>query len=428
MPSRRHFLKVGGLSVSLLGVAGKLLPQAPSAPSATTGSSATTGLQPKLESLTAGVKPLGPEDYAARVDRARKIMAECKIDGLLLTGGSNLVYFTTVRWGVSERTFGAVLSKNGNPVWVCPAFELERAKELIPAGQEIRVWEEHESPYKLIGGILADHGAKAGRLGIGPSTSAFVFYGIRQDAPALDLVDGAVVTEGCRGVKTAKEIAFLDLANKITKLAYIEGFKSIKEGMSQRDLSSAISAAHQKLGAGGSGGPQFGPGTAFPHGTRVPRALQPGDPIMVDGGCSVEGFSSDVTRTIVFGKATDKQRKVWDIVKKAQDAALKAARPGAACESVDAAARKVVEDAGYGPGYKYFAHRVGHGIGLEGHEYPYLVRGNTLKMEPGMTFSNEPGIYIYGEFGIRTEDCMVVTENGARLLGGMPAVSIDKPF
>lgn len=417
MISRRHFLKVGGLSVSLVGIAESVFSQAPAAKP-----------QGKLESLTAGVKPLGPEDYALRVEKAQKIMADRKIDGLLLTGGTNLVYFTTVRWGVSERTFGAVLTRTGAPVWVCPAFELERAKELIPPGQEIRIWEEHESPYKIIGGILTDQGAKAGRLGIGPSTNAFVFYGIRQDAPALDLVDGAIVTEGCRGVKTAKEIAFLDLANRITKLAYVEGFKSIKEGMSQRDLAAAISAAHQKLGANGSGGPQFGPGTAFPHGTRVPRALQKGDPIMVDGGCSVEGFSSDVTRTVVFGGASDKQRKVWDIVKKSQDAALKAARPGAACETVDAAARKVVEDAGYGPGYKYFAHRVGHGIGMEGHEYPYLVKGNALKMEPGMTFSNEPGIYIYGEFGIRTEDCMVVTGDGARLLGGLPAVSIDKPF
>jgi Xaa-Pro dipeptidase len=416
MISRRHFLKVGGLSVSLAGLADSVFSQA------------SAKSQAKLESLTAGLKSLGPEDYALRVHKAQTIMADHKIDGLLLTGGTNLVYFTTVRWGVSERTFGAVLTRQGAPIWVCPAFELERAKELIPQGQEIRVWEEHESPYKLIGGILADQGAKTGRLGIGPSTSAFVFYGIRQEAAALDLVDGAVVTEGCRGVKTAKEIAFLDLANRITKLAYIEGFKSIKESMSQRDLSAAISAAHQKLGASGGGGPQFGPGTAFPHGTRVPRPLQKGDAIMVDGGCSVEGFSSDVTRTIVFGAPSDKQRKVWDIVKKSQDAALRAARPGAACETVDAAARKVVEDAGYGPGYKYFAHRVGHGIGMEGHEYPYLVKGNTLKMEPGMTFSNEPGIYIYGEFGIRTEDCMVVTESGARLLGGLPAVAIDKPF
>jgi Xaa-Pro dipeptidase len=220
----------------------------------------------------------------------------------------------------------------------------------------------------------------------------------------------------------------MDLANKITKLAYREGFKNIKEGMSPRDLATAISAAHLQLGASGSGGPQFGPGTAFPHGSRVPRTLQEGDLIMVDGGCSVEGYRSDVTRTIIFGKPTDKQKKVWEIVKNAQTAALRAARPGVACEDIDAAARKVIEDAGYGPAYKYFAHRLGHGIGLEGHEYPYLVKGNKLKLAAGMTFSDEPGIYIYGEFGVRTEDCMVITPNGARFLGGMEALSIARPF
>lgn len=220
----------------------------------------------------------------------------------------------------------------------------------------------------------------------------------------------------------------MELANKITKLAYQQGFKSLKEGMSTGDLSSAISAAHRQMGVSGSGGPQFGLNTAFPHGSRVVRTLKEGDAVMVDGGCNIEGFSSDVTRTVVFGRPTDRHRQVFDIVKKAQMAALKAARPGVPCEQVDAAARKVVEDAGFGPGYKYFAHRVGHGIGMEGHEYPYLVKGNQLKLEPGMTFSDEPGIYIYGEFGIRTEDCFVVTQDGARFLGGMEALAIDQPF
>jgi Xaa-Pro dipeptidase len=416
MISRRHFLKIGGLSVSLSGFVRNLFSQ--NAPQASA----------KLENMVAGVKPLGPEDYEARLEKARRLMAEHNIDALLLTGGINLAYFTTVSWGTSERTFAAVLNKKGAPVWICPAFELERAKELIPAGQDVRAWEEHESPYKLIGDVLGGLGARAGRVGLGPSTSAFQFFGLKKDAPQLELADGAVVTEGCRGTKTAKEIAFMDLANKITKIAYRGNFKQVKEGMSPRDLSGAIAAAHTQMGVRGSGGPQFGPATAFPHGSRAPQTLKPGDTIMVDGGCSVEGFSSDVTRTIVFGKPTDKQRKVWDIVKKAQAAALKAARPGVKCEDVDAAARKVIEDAGYGPGYKYFAHRLGHGIGMEGHEYPYLVKGNTLKIEPGMTFSDEPGIYIYGEFGIRTEDCMVVTETGARLLGGMEALDIERPF
>jgi len=417
MISRRHFLKIGGLTASLSGFAGKLLSQSnPAAP------------QSALQNMAAGAKPLGPEDYEARLEKARGLMAAHKIDGLFLGGGTDLAYFTTVNWGTSERTFGALLNRKGGTVWICPAFEKERAKELIPAGQEIRVWEEHESPYRLVGGVMSDLGVRAGRLGIGPSTAAFIFYGIRQDAPALDLVPGAVVTEGCRGTKTAKEIAFMELANTITKLAFREGFKSIRQGMTPRDLSGAIGAAHQKLGASGGGGPQFGPNTAFPHGSRAPRTLNSGDIIMVDGGCRVQGYSSDVTRTIVFGRPSDKMAKVWDIVRKAQAAALKAARPGATCESVDAAARQVVEDAGYGPGYQYFAHRVGHGIGMDGHEYPYLVKGNKLKLEPGMTFSNEPGIYIYGEFGVRTEDCLVVTDDGARHLGAREAVSIEEPF
>jgi len=416
MASRRHFLKIGSLSIATFGFVRNIYSQAPAAEMA------------RLENMTAGVKPLAPEDYEARQEKARGLMAANKVDGLFLTGSTNLAYFTTVGWGTSERTFGVLLGRKGSPVWVCPAFELERAKELIPPGQQIRVWEEHESPYKLIAGIMKDLGVGSGRLGINPSTSAFVYYGIRRDAPGLELVDGAVVTEGCRGTKTEKEIAYMDLANRITKLAYREGFKQLREGMSQRDLSALISSAHSKMGASGGGGPQFGSSTAFPHGSRIPRTLREGEVVMVDGGCGVEGFRSDVTRTVVLGKPMDQQRAVWDIVKKAQTAALQAARPGVRCQDVDAAARKVVEEAGYGPGYKYFAHRVGHGIGMEGHEYPYLVKGNTLKLVPGMTFSNEPGIYIFGEFGVRTEDCMVVTENGSRFLGGMEAVSIDQPF
>jgi Xaa-Pro dipeptidase len=416
MISRRDFLKVGGLSVTLSGFVRSVFSQASPAPRA------------KIENMLAGLKPLGPEDYESRREKARRLMAEHKMDGLFLSGGANLVYFTSVNWGASERTFGAVLNRKAAPVWVCPAFELERAKESIPGGQEVRVWEEHESPYALIAGIMKDLDAAGGRLGLAPNVSAFQFYGLRTDAPGLELADGAAVTEACRGTKTAKEVAFMDLANRITKLAYREGFKELRAGMSPRDLAAAISAAHGRLGASGSGGPQFGPNTAFPHGSRVPRTLEDGMIIMVDGGCGVEGYRSDVTRTIVFGKPTDKMVKAWNIVRKAQDAALRAARPGVACEAVDAAARKVVEDSGYGPGYKYFAHRLGHGIGLEGHEYPYLVKGNALGLEAGMTFSNEPGIYIYGEFGCRTEDCLVITEGGARHLGGMEAVSITQPF
>jgi Xaa-Pro dipeptidase len=355
-------------------------------------------------------------------------MVENKIDGFFMEGGPTMRYFANINWGRSERTFGAVLTQKKPPVWVCSRFELERARESIPADQEVRTWEEDESPFKLIGAVMKDAGFAAGRLGVEPSSRTFVLYAIRRDVPGLEVVDGAVVSEGCRGVKTEKEIAFMDLANKITKMAYREGFKTLREGMTTGELGAAIREAHIKMGVSGGGGGSFGPNTAFPHGTRAVRNLQKGDNVLVDGGCSIEGFSADITRTVVFGKPSDRQRKVWNAVKKAQTAALKACRPGVACEEVDKAARKVIENAGFGPGYKYFTHRLGHGIGMEGHEYPYLVLGNKLKLEPGMTFSNEPGIYIYGEFGVRTEDCMVVTKDGARLLGGLEAISIEEQF
>jgi Xaa-Pro dipeptidase len=414
--TRRSFIKTGGLSLAALG----LSPASFATPAA--------GRSQELKNMVTGVEPLAPEDFALRREKARRLLAEKGLDAVFIGGGTNLLYFTKVGWWLSERVFGVVLSRKRDPVWVCPAFEVKRAEELVPAGQEIRTWEEHENPYEVVGGILKDVGAAVGKLGTAPDLRAFEIHGLRRALPAVEVVDGAAITEGCRGVKTAKEIAYMDLANRIIKIAFREGFKELRAGMTTRDLSGAISAATQKLGSSGGGGPQFGPNTAFPHGSQVPRTLTAGDAVLVDGGCSIEGYRSDVTRTVVFGKPSDKQRRVWDIVRKAQAAGLEAARPGATCESVDRAARKVVEDAGFGPGYQYFAHRLGHGIGMEGHEYPYLVKGNMLKLEPGMTFSNEPGIYIYGEFGVRIEDCMVVTEAGARHLGGLEAETIDRPF
>jgi Xaa-Pro dipeptidase len=422
MISRRTFLEQAGLAAVSAGLLGT---KALSGQSALASPVVTPA---GVEARFKAVVPLTAADYEARLEKARRLMADHKLDGLFIGGGTNLLYFANVGWWLSERTFGAVLNRKGAPVWVCPAFEKERASELVPKGQEIRTWEEHESPYRLVAGIMKDLGAGSGRLGLAPDLRSFEVFGLKRQAPGLELADGAVVTEGCRGVKTAKEIAFLDLANDITKLAYRDAFGRVASGMTQRDVSGLISASFEKLGLPGGAGVQFGPNTAFPHGSRSPRLSGANDVIMADGGCSVQGFDSDVTRTIIVGKPTDKQRRVWDIVKRAQTAALEAVRPGAECQAVDRAARKVIVDAGFGPGYKYFAHRLGHGIGMDGHEYPYLVEGNTLKLEPGMTFSNEPGIYIYGEFGIRIEDCMVVTEDGGRFLGGLESTAIDKPF
>lgn len=413
MVSRREFITMGGLSIATSGFASRLLAEAP---------------QTQLENMVSGVRALTLEDFDGRQERARSLIAANGMDALFLIGSPDMRYFTNVNMWVSERTSGLVLGLRGKPVWVVPAFELERMKESIPASHEIRTWEEHESPFAIVGGIMKDFGAAAGRLGLGPSVRSFIHFGLRRDAAQVELVDGSTITQGCRAVKAEKEIAFMDLANKITKLAYREGFRQLREGMKPEELDELIGGAHEQMGVDGGGGAQFGPSTAFPHGSNAERRLRDGDVVMVDGGCTVQGYAADVTRTVVFGKPTDKQRSVWDIVRRAQSAALKAARPGVTCEHVDAVARKMIEEAGYGPGYKYFAHRLGHGIGMEGHEHPYLVKGNQQKLQAGMTFSDEPGIYIYGEFGVRIEDCFVVTEDGGRVFGGMESVSIELPF
>jgi Xaa-Pro dipeptidase len=416
---RRNFLKVGGISIGLFGFIPALYSCKPN----------ELPVQ-SLENMTREVEPLTLEDYEQRLGKAKELMIENQIDGLLITGGTNMSYFLDASWWRSERFFGAIINTKGDPIWICPAFEVERAKEIVKFGKDIRAWEEHESPSSLVAGIMKDLGASNGKLAIGPTTRNFIVEGIREATAGtkLQLIDGSIITDGCRGIKTEKELAFMDLANRITKMAYQDAFKKLEEGMSPAQLRNHIRQAHSEMGTSGSGGPMFGPISAFPHGSREVRNLENGDIILVDGGCSIEGYRSDVTRTIVFGKPSDKQKKVFDLVLKAQTAAHEAIRPGVTCETIDFVARKVVEDGGFGPEYSYFAHRLGHGIGMDGHEYPYLVHGNKLQLQPGMTFSNEPGTYIYGEFGVRIEDCFVVTEDGAKFLGGMTTKSIEEPF
>lgn len=419
MVNRRNFLKGSAASLLVLAGSGKLKAD---------GQARQNIVEDKkLEKLLKEIKPFGPDDYAQRLNKAQRLLRENKLSAFFVEPGPTMQYFTGVNWWRSERTFGFLLFPDKAPVWVCSAFELDRARELISPEQEIRTWEENESPFALIGKTVKDYGRET-RLALEPSTRSFIIYGLKREASHLEQVDGSVISESCRGIKSEKEILCLEAANRITKIAYREAFKKIREGMSPQELANFISEEHARFGVNGSGGPSFGRASSFPHGSRQRKNLAFGDVILVDGGCRVEGYSSDVTRTIVFGRPTDEQKKIWEIVRKAQKAALKACRPGATCEEVDRAARKIIEEAGYGPGFRFFSHRLGHGIGLEGHEYPYLVQGNRLKIQPGMTFSNEPGIYLTGKYGIRIEDCMVVTENGARILGGLEAQSIEEPF
>jgi len=384
----------------------------------------------KSQDMTIGIERLTDEDFSARQEKLSRMMREPQMDALLLTAGVDLQYFTDVSWRVTRRPFGAIFSGKKDPIWICAGFELRRAKALIRFGTDVRIWEEHENPYERIAEVMRDLGIAGGNLGIGSTVRSFVIHGIMQTAQGVTLLDGSPVTEACRSVKSEKEIALMDVANRIHKLAFKEGIHQLHAGMTTTELSSIITRAQAKFGAAsGRISPVLGQDSSFPHAPAKTKNLEEGDVVIIDGGDShVEGLMSDATRTVVFGEPTDKQRRIWDIVKKASRAAYEAVRPGVTCEDLDRIARKTIEDAGYGPDYSYFAHRLGHGIGMEMHEYPYLVRGSKVKLKTGMTFTNEPGIYIPGEFGIRIEDSFVVTEDGPRILGGMESKAIDDPF
>ena len=383
-----------------------------------------------LKPMTDGIVPITLDERRARIEKARRLMAANRLDAIIVEGGTSLFYFTGVRWGQSERPFVAVIPAKGDFAWVCPGFEEARARELIKFGDDIRTWQEDESPYRAVAQIFKDRGIATGRIGVEERLRFFIMNGVRTEAPALDYASADPVTAGCRMIKSPAEIALMQKANDMTLAAYKAGLATLKEGMTQGDLRDNIIAAYDAIGARNPDvAVSFGEYTAFPHGSVTPQRLKEGDVVQIDDGCTVDGYCSDITRTVVFGKPTKRQIDVWNLERRAQQAAFDAAKPGVPCEAVDAAARKVITDAGFGPDYKVpgLPHRTGHGIGLDIHEWTNFVRGNKTPLQPGMCFSDEPMIAIYGEFGIRLEDCLYITESGAKFFT-TPSESIDKPF
>ena len=383
----------------------------------------------RLRRMTDGVVPTSLNERMARIEKARKLMRDNRIDALYIEPGSSMFYYTGMQWGTSERMFAMVIPAKGEIGWVCPKFEEERARELIKMGTDIRTWEEDESPYERVVEILKDRGVRTGTVGIEERVRFFLYDGIRLAAPALKFVSATPVTAGGRMFKSPAEIALMQRANDITIEAYKATRASMTEGMTQGEFAGNCAAAFRALGTSGGIFVSFGKYTAFPHGSSTPQRLKEGDIVLMDGGCTLEGYESDITRTFVFGKPTDRQRQIWDLEKKAQDAAFAAAKIGAPCEAVDAAARKVITDGGFGPDYKVpgLPHRTGHGIGLDGHEWTNFVRGNKTPIQPGMCFSDEPTIVIYGEFGIRLEDCLYIDQDGAKFFTKQ-SESIDQPM
>src|SRR5215510_5187633 len=348
----------------------------------TSSAYAQQGSQPeairRLRRMTDNVVPITLEERNGRIEKAQRLMREQRIDAIYIEPGSSMSYYTGMRWGTSERMLAMVIPARGEIGWVCPKFEEERARELITMGKDIRTWEEDESPYKRVAEILKDRGVRTGTVGIEERVRFFLYDGIRQAAPAVKYVSATPITAGCRMYKSPAELTLMQIANDITIVAYKATRDSMTEGMTQGEFAGNCAAAFRALGTSGGIFVSFGKYTAFPHGSSTPQRLREGDVVLMDGGCSIEGYQSDITRTFVFGKPTDRQRDIWSLESKAQDAAFAAAKVGAACEVVDAAARKVIIDAGFGPDYKVpgLPHRTGHGIGMDGHEWTNFVRGN----------------------------------------------------
>ena len=396
-------------------------------------------LPPAISALTSRrseATPITLAEREQRLERARTLLVQHKIDALVIATGTSLTYFTGLRWGQSERFFAWVLPAKGNPFVVCPVFEEGRVRErmeakpaTLPAASTTKVytWNEDESPYALLAKALKEAGISSGKIGVEERTQFAFADGIAHSSPTLTAVSGTPITFGCRGIKSPAELALMRLANDVTLQVYEAVYKSTQPGMTTRQFSELISAAYLRCGFPGDASCQVGEYSALPHGSLQPQVIRENEIVLIDDGCTVEGYQSDMSRTFVLGKATDKQKQVFDIVHKAQAAALSAARPGVQCQAIDDTARKVITDAGFGPDYKHFTHRVGHGIGMDGHEWPYLVRGNTTPLATGMTFSDEPGVYITGEFGVRLEDDWVVTPNGGEMFTPQ-SPSLEDPF
>lgn len=380
--------------------------------------------------LTADAVPIGTDELQQRVDKAQALMRAQGVQALYLDTSSNLAYFTGIGLKLTERLHGAVIPADGEIAYLSPAFEEPKTRTMLRFGDDIRVWEEHEDPTALVIDTVRSRGYDGGTIAIDPATPFFTVDGMRKAGNRFGFTNGGPITAACRQVKSAAEIALMQVANDITLSVHKAAARGLSAGMTTAEVKLFIDAAHRKLGAQPAGGAvQFGEATAYPHGVPYEQTLTDGDMVLTDTGCFVHGYRSDITRTYVFGTPTARQREIWDLEQRAQLAGFAAAAMGAPCEALDDAARGVIAAGGFGPDYATpgLPHRTGHGIGMDVHEEAFMVRGNRLPMQAGMCFSIEPTICIYGEFGVRLEDIAYLTEAGPRWFTE-PCRSADDPF
>lgn len=415
--SKREFLKLGGVAAGsgiLMAACGDKGQQDPSA---------------SLRNITGDAVPISVEERLARVAKAQALMVEHDIGGIVVEPGSAMLYFSGIRWRRSERLTALVIPREGEMAVVTPYFEEPSVRESMTFGDDVRSWHEHESPFDLVADVLRDRGVAGIRVGIEETVRFFVIEGMRQAAPHTELVSALPVTLGCRMYKSGSEIALMRKASEVTLRAYEHVYRSLEAGMTPDDVNALMYSAQAALGGSSIWNMAlFGPASAYPHGTDQPQRIEEGQIVLMDCGCSVQGYQSDISRTFVYGEPSARQREVWDTVRKGQQIAFEAAQPGTPAGQVDDAVRAYYESLGYGPGYATpgLSHRTGHGIGMDGHERVNFVHGETTPLAAGMCFSDEPGIYIFGEFGVRLEDCLYMTEDGPSWFT-VPPDSLDDP-
>jgi Xaa-Pro dipeptidase len=417
--SKRDFLKISGLSV------------AAAASAAACGKATSTVVsEPSLRSIIDDAVPITVAERKTRIARAQALMDEHNIDAILVEPGSAMLYFSGISWWRSERLTALVIPREGEIGVVTPYFEEPSVRESMSFGDDVRTWHEHDDPFARVAGILKDRGLDGGKIGLEETVRYFVVDGLGKAAPAFDVVSALPVTQGCRMYKSANEIALMKKANEVTLSAYEHVYKNLEKGMTSADVSALMRTAQSALGGIGVWNMALlGPASAYPHGTSQPQQIEEGQIVLMDCGCKVEGYQSDISRTFVYGEPSKRQREVWDTVRKGQEIAFETATLGTPAGRVDDAVRSYYESLGYGPGYATpgLSHRTGHGIGMDGHERVNFVHQETEPLAPGMCFSNEPGIYIYGEFGVRLEDCLYMTEDGPAWFT-VPPDKLDAPI
>lgn len=417
--TKRDFIRLSGASVAAAAVG---------AGSAKANAGPVAGVP--LRSIVDDAMPISVEERLARIAKAQKLMRDFKIDAIVIEPGSAMLYFSGINWWRSERLTALIIPREGEIAVVTPYFEEPSVHESMTFGEDVRTWHEHENPFEQVAGILRDRGLKGGRIGLENTVRYFVVEGLRAAAADFAVVAALPVTEGCRMYKSAAEIALMKKASEVTLRAYEFVYARLEKGMRPADVGGLMRDAQTALGGSSIWNMAlFGPASAYPHGTSQPQEIEEGQIVLMDCGCSVHGYQSDISRTFVYGEPSKRQRKVWDTVRKGQQIAFDAARPGVPAGKIDDAVRSYYESLGYGPGYATpgLSHRTGHGIGMDGHESVNFVHGETTPLAAGMCFSNEPGIYIYDEFGVRLEDCIYMTDEGPAWFTEPPE-SLENPI